>query len=554
MKKNKLRSLFIVMAVSLCVFAGCGKDSKDVVEVDFPQEQVVNEDIDIDEDISEENVEEVEAKTDDTTIKEETSDESKEDDSINSEEEKLEKDSEDKAQETDEDKVQEIKPSATGSNIVATHGKLSVKGTQLVDKDGNPFQLQGVSTHGLGWFPGYVDKAGFQTMRDEWGINCVRLAMYTAEYNGYCTGGSQSELKNLVNKGVSYASELGLYVIIDWHILSDNNPNNYKSEAIAYFNEMSSKYKDFDNVLYEICNEPNGGTSWSDIKSYAMEVIPVIKKNDPDAIIIVGTPTWSQDVDKAAADPITGYTNIMYTIHFYADTHRDDLRNKMTAAISKGLPVICTEFGITDASGNGAVNTSEGDKWISLLQKNGVGYCIWNLSNKDESSALIKSSCNKTSGWSEADLSEEGKWYLGILGGKALGNYSSSEDNNSSNDTTTEGKHKADEDKDVATGQSGNLSVNMKQTGSWNDGKADFYQYTFTVKSTGSSANGWKVVADFGKDVKIDQFWSCENDNKGNGTIILTPVDYNINIEAGKSIEFGIIISGSDIEPKVSIY
>lgn len=318
--------------------------------------------------------------------------------------------------ETDQDDQSADLQKDDGNNPLQEHGALCVKGTQLVDKNGKPFQLRGVSTHGLNWFPEYVNADAFASMENDWKINCVRLAMYTAEGDSYCEGGNKENLKNIVSQGVEYATDLGLYVIIDWHVLHDLDPNKYKTDALAFFDEMSAKYADYDNVIYEICNEPNGGTSWDQIKSYANEVIPVIKKNNPDAVIVVGTPNWSQDVDVAAKDPITGYDNIMYTIHFYADTHRDDLRAKMKTALDAGLPVFCTEFGICDASGAGANNITEGNAWIQAMDDAGVSYCIWNLSNKGETSSLIKSDCQKTSGWTADELSEAGLWYVGVLG------------------------------------------------------------------------------------------------------------------------------------------
>lgn len=179
---------------------------------------------------------------------------------------------------------------------VGIHGKLSVKNTDIVDKNGNKFQLKGVSTHGLQWFPQYVNQEAFTYMRDQWGINTVRLAMYSDPNVGYTT-----KLHEVVNKGVEYAKNAGMYVIIDWHILSDGNPNTNKQAAKAFFKEMTTKYKDYDNVLYEICNEPNGDVQWQrDIKPYAEEMIREIRAIDDDAIILVGTPTWSQDVDVVA--------------------------------------------------------------------------------------------------------------------------------------------------------------------------------------------------------------------------------------------------------------
>lgn len=314
----------------------------------------------------------------------------------------------------------QIAEAKTTTYYDASAGRLHVKGTKLVDKKGHEVQLRGVSTHGLSWYPQYVNDKCFAQLHDKWGANVVRLAMYTEEYNGYCSGDAKnrSDLKKLIKKGVRLAKKHKMYVIVDWHILSDGNPNSHKKEAKAFFREMSREFKGYNNVIYEICNEPNNGTSWKEIKSYARSVISTIRKNDKKAVIVVGTPTWSQDVDQAAADPIKG-DNIMYALHFYAATHKTDLRNKMTAAINKGLPVFVTEYGICDASGNGAIDKKEADRWIQTMDEYGVSYIAWNPSNKQESSSIIKSSCSKVSGFKKSDLSDEGKWLYSMLRKKA---------------------------------------------------------------------------------------------------------------------------------------
>ncbi|MGN0130975.1 MAG: glycoside hydrolase family 5 protein [Lachnospiraceae bacterium] len=318
-----------------------------------------------------------------------------------------------------EQNEQEMKAEGTamGNTPVERYGALQVKGNRLTDQNGNQVQLKGISTHGLSWYPQYVNEDFFRQMRDEWNVEVVRLAMYTAEYNGYCVGDENNKqtLKNVIGEGVNHATNLGMYVIIDWHILSDSNPLQNKEEAKKFFAEMAERYQGYDNVIYEICNEPNNGASWSDIKTYANEVIPVIREKDQDAIILVGTPNWSQFVNEAAADPITGYDNLMYVLHFYADTHRDDLRNTMQNAYNQGLPIFVSEFGICDASGNGAINVDEANKWIDLMDQDGISYCIWNLSNKAETSAFFKTDCTKSSGFTRDDLSDEALWYLDVL-------------------------------------------------------------------------------------------------------------------------------------------
>lgn len=314
----------------------------------------------------------------------------------------------------------DTKKTAEDGTPFDNHGQLSVKGTDIVDESGSKYQLKGVSTHGITWFPDYVNKDAFQSIRDDWDANLVRLAMYTdtGDSNGYCSGGDKDSIRGLVDAGVTAATEIGMYVIIDWHILNDNNPNSHIDDAKEFFDDVSAKYSSNHNVIYEICNEPNGGTSWSDIKSYAEIIIPVIRKNDKNAIIIVGTPNWSQDVDIVSEDPITGYDNIMYAVHFYAATHKDDLRNKVKTAISNGLPVFVSEFSLCDASGNGGIDYDSSDVWFDLINDNNLSYASWSLCNKNETSALIKPDSTATSTITIDDLSDTGKY----VRDKILGN------------------------------------------------------------------------------------------------------------------------------------
>lgn len=296
-----------------------------------------------------------------------------------------------------------------GTTPVAQHGKLSIKGTNIVDKNGKAYQLVGMSTHGIGWFPDFVNKDAFKTLRDDWNTNVIRLAMYTGSSEGY-NDSTKKQHENLVRKGIDICIELGMYVVVDWHVLADQTPMTRKADAIRFFNEISREYADCPNIIYEICNEPNGSATWSGvIKPYAQEVIPVIRKNDPDSIIIVGTPTWSQDIDQALSNPLK-YDNIMYALHFYSATHTDWLRQRLETCIRGGLPVFVSEFGCCDASGNGGNDFAQTKKWLQLLDKHKISYCNWNLANKNESSSAFKPSAGAKGNWSVNDLSESGAW------------------------------------------------------------------------------------------------------------------------------------------------
>ena len=296
------------------------------------------------------------------------------------------------------------------------YGALSVSNGQLVDANGKNVQLTGVSSHGINWFPEFITPEAIKSLRDNWGINVIRLAMYTSDYNGYCVGGAdnQQALKNKIDDAVKAATDNEMYVIIDWHILNDNNPNQYKSEAIQFFGEMVRKYRSNENVIYEICNEPNGDTTWSDIKTYANEVIPVIRNVDSDAIILVGTPRWSSDLDAVAESPLE-FDNIMYAFHFYGATHKSSYRNTLTNALDEGLPVFISEYGYVGADGNGEVDQKEAEKWDDVIDEYGLSSCIWNLSNKDEGSALIVSGSDKKSDYPYEDLTAQGQYFFNKL-------------------------------------------------------------------------------------------------------------------------------------------
>ena len=296
------------------------------------------------------------------------------------------------------------------------YGALSVTDGKLVDSHGKEVQLTGISTHGINWFPEFATPETIASLRNNFGINVIRIAMYTSDYNGYCVGGSdnQKDLMDKVCSAVDAATENEMYVIIDWHTLNDENPNTYKAESIQFFGEMVRKYKDNDNVIYEICNEPNGDTTWSDIKSYAKEVIPVIRNVDSDAVILVGTLEWSSDLESVQDDPLN-FKNIMYTYHFYAASHKEDARKELQSALDEGLPVFISEYGLVSADGNGSVNTKEAEKWYDIIDEYKLSSCIWNLSNKDEGSALISADCQSTLDWKYEDLSEEGKYFFDKL-------------------------------------------------------------------------------------------------------------------------------------------
>ena len=296
------------------------------------------------------------------------------------------------------------------ANAGPASGSLHVKDGILCSEADEPVQLRGVSTHGLAWYPEYVNRDAFKTLRDDWNVNTIRLAMYTAESGGYCTGGDREKLLDLIDQGVRYTEELDMYVIIDWHILSDGNPADHEAEAAEFFDQMSKKYAAKDHVIYEICNEPQNSPFETVIRPYAEHIVNVIRKNDEDALILVGTNTWSQDIDEVIGNELDD-PNVMYTLHFYAATHKDALREKLVRALEAGVPVYISECSICDASGNGAIDYDSAEKWQELIHTYKLSFNAWSLCNKKESSALLQNTCRDTADWTDEELSDAGRWF-----------------------------------------------------------------------------------------------------------------------------------------------
>lgn len=304
------------------------------------------------------------------------------------------------------------------SNNYHYNGKLSVVGPDLVNQYGEKFQLYGLSTHGIQWFGQYCNLNTLAAITSEFGINIVRFALTTSEA-GYCTGGEivKKQMLEDLHEGIDAATKLGLYVIVDWHMVGaidplDKNPLTYLEESKEFFSYISNYYKDQDNILFEIMNEPNGSTTWADCKKYANEIIPCIRTNS-DGIILVGNPRWTADLNSVMKDPLVGYDNIMYTYHFYARDHRRT--TQVENAYDAGFPVFISEFGFMNSDGDGAISTTNGDAWKKVLDSRNISYVAWNISNSACSSSIFKKYSSIMDDVSDDNLREWGiylkNWY-----------------------------------------------------------------------------------------------------------------------------------------------
>ncbi len=287
---------------------------------------------------------------------------------------------------------------------VSYHGALTVVGTDLKDQAGRDVILRGMSSHGMQWYPHFARRESINITKQA-GANVFRIAMYTDE-GGYL---SDHRVEQDVVRAVNATLALDMYAIIDWHINYDNNPMEHVDEAAIFFDRMSRHYKDAPGVIYEICNEPNGqDVTWANsVKPYAERIIPVIRKQSPKALILVGSSTWSQDVDICAADPLD-FDNLMYTLHFYAGTHGEELRSKCLTALGMGAPIFASEWGTSAADGNGGVYIKESNEWLAFLAQHRLSWCNWSLADRNETSAALLPGAPIS--WSQKHLSQSGRF------------------------------------------------------------------------------------------------------------------------------------------------
>ncbi len=302
---------------------------------------------------------------------------------------------------------------------VAVHGQLKVVGTQLEDEHGTPVQLKGVSSQWLNYesktFP--ESKAAIQWARDNWKLSLVRAAMGVDANGGYLgttsANANPAGMLKKVQTIVENAIDLGIYVIVDWHTSNavTSAGGSQAQQASDFFTMIAQKYGGYPNLIYEDYNEPNKVT-WAQIKPYHQAVVAAIRAVDPDNVIVLGTPTYSQDVDVAAADPVAG-TNLMYTLHFYACTHKQSLRDKGTTALSKGLPLFVTEFGITPAdggvvrSGDPYVCEDEGNSLFDWMKQNNISGASWKLDQCTDTSCILASSAPVDGPWTDDVLTTD---------------------------------------------------------------------------------------------------------------------------------------------------
>ena len=294
------------------------------------------------------------------------------------------------------------------------NGRLILLGTNIVNKNGAAIQLRGMSTHGLQYRGNCYNETSLNLLMHDWGIDILRISMYIQE-GGYET--DPVRFTNFVDELVEKCYKEGVYALVDFHMLDPGDPNYNTERAKVFFEHMSKKHASKGNVIYEICNEPNNKqyeVTWPIIKNYADQIVPIIRNNDPQSIIIVGTPEHASRPDLVIGNKLA-FENIMYTMHFYAAdkwsaNHQGRRMGYVSKAIANGVPVFVTEFGTQDGWGDGANDFVMSAKWMKFMEERKISWCNWNYSDSPLTGAAWKTGTCPNGPWSEENLKEAGKW------------------------------------------------------------------------------------------------------------------------------------------------
>ncbi|MEN1785336.1 MAG: glycoside hydrolase family 5 protein [Bacteroidota bacterium] len=287
-------------------------------------------------------------------------------------------------------------------DAVTEHGQLRIADGKIVNQDGNSVQLRGMSFFWSQWMGQYYTPETVQWLKEDWRCNVVRAAMGVEDTDGYL---SNPEIeKQKVFTVIDAAIDNGIYVLVDWH---SHHAEDHVNEAVAFFSEVAQKYGNYPNIIYETYNEPLDVNWNSVLKPYHEQVLAAIRQYDPDNIVVCGTRTWSQRVDEVVGNPIND-PNVAYTLHYYAATHKQELRNIAQLALDNNIPIFVTEYGVSEANGDGSIDVAESETWWQFLDSNNISWCNWSIADKEELSAALQPNASAQGGWSANTLTQSG--------------------------------------------------------------------------------------------------------------------------------------------------
>lgn len=421
---------------------------------------------------------------------------------------------------------------------VSTHGSLHVSDGVLLDEHDTVFQLQGVSTHNLAWYPELVNKEFLSRLQREFQINAVRLSVYPTEAGGYCSTDPEAaqRLFETVCSGIEAASELGLYVIVDWHLLPDTAISACRQEALSFFERIASAYRSHSNILYEICNEPGDNVSWEELRTYAADLIDCIRYYSPNSVVIVGTPSRCQNLSAPLQNPISR-DNLLYSLHVYSASADEELFQQADQALQNGLALIVSQFCASDGSGTASADTQAADRWISMLDYYNTGYLYWSASGHEDSNSIFTADPSAVSEWMSQDYTTAGQWFRQLQNTARPTSYQP--------DVSRFGNVLASAPSDDHWVFPNGCEASVTASASWSADSLQYTSYDITLTNTNPfDISSWRLLLTWSDNISLKEYWSCDVGGSDYYRF-LVPAQYNAVIPAGASVSFGLVAYGS---------
>lgn len=271
---------------------------------------------------------------------------------------------------------------------------IKVNGNSFINEKGKVIVFKGVSISDPDKLvkDGRWNKRHFEEIK-KWGANVIRVPVHPVAFH---QRGVEEYIK-LLDNAVEWCTELGIYIIIDWHsignlrmeILSQDMHNTTKKETFNFWRTIASHYKDVPTVaFYELFNEPTtlngqyGTCTWEEWKTLMEQIIDIIYAHNKTAIPLVAGFNWAYDLTSVRHSPIAR-EGVAYVTHPYPGKRpkpREPKWEEDFGFVADKYPVMATEIGFmkeNEEDKNLNDDGSYGPEIMNYFNKKGISWVVW---------------------------------------------------------------------------------------------------------------------------------------------------------------------------------
>lgn len=301
---------------------------------------------------------------------------------------------------------------------------IKVEGNQFVNENGEKILFRGLSISDPDKIEnqGHWGKYHFEKVRDM-GAMIVRIPVHPVAWEER----TPEKYLELLDEAVEWCTDLGMYVIIDWHSIGNlgmelfQNPmyNTSKQETYEFWRTIARHFRGNNTVaFYEIFNEPTlyrgqlGSMTWPEWKKINENIIHLIRAYDPEPIPLVAGFDWAYDLTPLHTNPIDA-EGIGYVSHPYEHKRKPPWEPKWEENFgfaADQYPVMVTEFGFGVRPGQTIDDDHYGNHIIGYLEKKGISWVCW-VFDPEWGPRMMQS-------WDTYELTESGKFFRKAMHGE----------------------------------------------------------------------------------------------------------------------------------------